>query len=285
MEASESYDRGRFPPVRLTPIARTDLEEAHRLSALFKWPHRFEDWLLMLEFGFGIAARDADGRLVGTALWWSYGPSAASAGMILVDPRLQRQGIGRKLMEALVAEAGERRLMLYSTQAGRSLYKSSGFREAGRARQFRGTGAGPIGSARVRPALPADHARIREYDALAFGAPREQLMTALLAIGTTFVIETHGRVSGFAIRRRFGLGDVIGPVVATSEPDALELVAASLGPKYNRIDISYDSASVRAELLRLGMADAGVAISMIRGAWPAQPLGIVHFGLASQAFG
>jgi GNAT superfamily N-acetyltransferase len=273
------------PSVRLGTLAPPDLEAAHQLSSLCKWPHRLEDWKLMLRLGHGIGAYDPDGRLVGTALWWAYGSATASLGMILVDPAMQRRGLGKQLMAAPPAGGGERRLLLYSTDAGRGLYASYGFREIGRVRQHQGECRGPIASPRVRAARAADQAFIHAHDALAFGAPREHLISGFLAIGSAFVIETAGRVSGFAVRRRFGRGDLIGPVVAGSEQDGMELVAASLAAGFNRIDIAHDRAHVASALLRLGMADAGGVVTMVRGDWPSAPPDICRFALASQAFG
>ena len=110
-------------------------------------------------------------------------------------------------------------------------------------------------------------------------------MSGLLANGTAFVIETAGRLSGFAIRRRFGRGDLIGPVVAASEQDGMELVATSLGAGFNRIDVAHDNLHVASALLRLGLADAGAVVAMIRGDWPPVSGDVCRFALASQAFG
>ena len=239
----------------------------------------------MLRLGHGIGAYDLDGRLVGTALWWAYGRATAACGMILVDPLMQRRGLGTQLMEALLAGVGDRRLLLYSTEAGRGLYAAYGFREIGRARQFQGKCRGPIASPRVREARATDQAFICDHDALAFGAPRTRLMSGLLANGTAFVIETAGRLSGFAIRRRFGRGDLIGPVVAASEQDGMELVAASLAVGFNRIDVAHDAPHVSSALLWLGMTDAGGVVAMVRGDWPPVSHDVCRFAVASQAFG
>lgn len=239
----------------------------------------------MLRLGHGIGAYNPDGLLVGTALWWAYGALTATLGMILVDPMMQRRGLGKRLMEALLASAGDRHLLLYSTEAGRGLYAAYGFHEIGRARQFQGECRGPIASLRVREARAADHAFILDHDALAFGAPRERLMSSLLANGTAFVMETAGRRSGVAFRRRFGRGYLIGPVVAASEQEGLELVAASLEAGFNRVDVAHDSPHVASALLRLGLADAGAVVAMVRRDWPSTSPGVYRFALASQAFG
>jgi predicted N-acetyltransferase YhbS len=285
MQHSESGEGAGLPSVRLDALADADLEAAHRLSSLCKWPHRLEDWRLMLRLGHGIGAYDPDGLLVGTALWWAYGGEAGACGMILVDPMMQHRGLGKRLMKSLLASVADRRLLLYSTQAGRKLYMSFGFRDFGYARQYQGICHGAMASPRVRAARPEDYARIHENDTAAFGFPRERLIAGLLANGTAFVIETAGHVSGFAIRRRFGRGDLIGPVVAGSAHDTLELVAASLGAGFNRIDVANDDPHISNLLLRLGLVDAGGVVAMVRGDWPPISRDVCRFALASQTFG
>ncbi len=61
---------------------------------------------------------------------------------LAVDPGAQRQGVGRRLLDAAIAEAerrGTRVLYLEvreSNQAARSLYRSHGFEQAGRRREY-----------------------------------------------------------------------------------------------------------------------------------------------------
>src|SRR5438034_537380 len=73
------------------------LAEALALSQALDWPYRAEDWAFAHGLGRGFAIQTG-GRLVGTALWWPYGPNHASAGMIIVAADAQRQGIGARLM-------------------------------------------------------------------------------------------------------------------------------------------------------------------------------------------
>ena len=262
-----------------------DLPAAHRLSSGFGWPHRIEDWRGMLELGSGIAAVGADGRLAGTAMHWMHSASTATLGMILVDPAMQRRGVGRRLFQELLAEVGDRRLLLYATEAGQDLYAAHGFRGFGRARQYQGQCSGPVPSSRVRPATRFELAGLRDLDTQAFGAPRERLMTKLIDVGTPMVFEAAGRISGFAIRRDFGRGALIGPVIAANEADAVELIAASLVPGFNRVDVANDKPRVTEALARLGMTDASAVVPMVRGDWPAGSTTARRFALASQAFG
>jgi hypothetical protein len=58
---------------RMTP---SDLAAAHMLSSEQKWPHRVEDWEMLLSLGFGYVV-ERDGEVIGTAMAWLYGADAA----------------------------------------------------------------------------------------------------------------------------------------------------------------------------------------------------------------
>lgn len=69
--------------------------------------------------------------------------------------------------------------------------------------------------ASLRPALPQDLATLVELDLAASGLSRQPLLAAMLASAEqALVLEQQGIAVGFAFRRRFGHGNMIGPVVA-----------------------------------------------------------------------
>ena len=98
------------------------------------------------------------------------------------------------------------------------------------------------------------------------------------------VLDHQGTAVGFGILRRFGAGQVIGPVVARDSAGARALIghflAASPG-QFIRIDVPED-AGLSNWLQSLGLADAGGAIRMLRGPGPHRPR---SFALVSQGFG
>ncbi len=254
-----------------------DLAAAHRLSASIPWPHRLEDWRVMLAAGHGLAACGPNGRLLGTTLWWNYG-AAATIGMVLVDPAHQGQGIGRRLMVAVLERTGARALMLNATIAGMALYRRLGFHPTGRIAQHQGVlSAFECTNAIEAPDLPS----LQALDARAFGAERPGFYANL----TDFTAIRLADSPGFALRRRFGRGEVIGPVVAASETDAIALVGASLRPGFQRIDIPADATTLAAWLTAAGLPQVDLATTMIRGEWPKSSNGLYRFALATQAQG
>jgi hypothetical protein len=103
--------------------------------------------------------------------------------------------------------------------------------------------------------------------------------------GRTMVLGAPQAVTGFAIRRKFGRGEVIGPVVAASETDAIELVSALAGPGFLRIDVPVTATCLMTWLADSGLVDAGGVTIMVRGVWPAVSAQTQRFALVSQALG
>ena len=196
-------DRSDDGVVTLTSL---HLGQALGLSQALNWPYRFEDWQIALELGHGFGV-EADGKLVGTALWWSYGADFASVGMIIVSPNAQRQGIGARLMAALLAGAAGRRVILNSTSQGEALYTRLGFRPFGAVTQHQAVlgSTPPIDpEVAVRAARVEDHRAIRAVDAAGAGMDRNNLLDTLLASADTVVVECAGEVTGYGCVRRWG---------------------------------------------------------------------------------
>ena len=273
---------------RLRPLERADLIPAQAISASFGWPHRVEDWALMLGLGRGCAA-EQDGVLVGTGLCWTYGPPDAALGMICVDRKHQGKGIGRSLLGSLLHALEGWRVVLHATDEGLPLYGSLGFIPTGRIRQHQGAAFQPPlmplrPGERVRPTGRSDPALLCALDLEASGMDRRAVIAALLEAGTAVVLDEDGVATGFAILRRFGIGQVIGPVVARDAAGARALIghflAASPG-QFMRIDVPEES-GLSNWLQSLGLADAGGAVRMVRGMGRERPQ---SFALASQALG
>ncbi len=274
--------------IRLRPLRRSDLIPAQAISATFGWPHRVEDWEFMLGLGCGWAA-EQDRVLLGTGLCWTYGREEGALGMICVDRRQQGKGIGRSLLRTLLHALEGRRVVLHSTDEGLQLYGSLGFVPAGRIRQHQGATFQPPlmplrAGERVRPTGRSDPALLSALDREASGLDRRALIGALLEAGTAVVLDDDGRATGFAILRRFGIGQVIGPVVARDAAGARALIghflAANPG-QFMRIDVPEES-GLSSWLQSLGLADAGGAVRMVRGADLERPR---SFALVSQALG
>ncbi|RXG98284.1 GNAT family N-acetyltransferase [Bradyrhizobium zhanjiangense] len=274
--------------VALLPFARAHLEGALKLSQEMSWPYRIEDWDVALQLGHGFVLQ-RDGTVIGTAAWWPYGETHASAGMIIVAKAAQGRGYGARLMDALLTSARPRTIALNSTPEGMTLYRRRGFVPIGIIHQHHGIPRQSQGTPRsgLRPIAASEFEAIARLDRAATGLERRQLLNRLFDSGDGYVLVRDGLLCGYAISRLFGRGHVIGPVVAESPTDAralIEFTIARLGPVFVRIDIPASS-QLGDWLESIGLQRVSDATTMVLGT-PAPWVGPARiFGLANQSFG
>lgn len=265
------------------------LEQAQGLSQALKWPYRLEDWQFAFGLGRGFAV-EADGKLLGTALWWPYGDDFATVGMIIVSPDAQRQGIGGRLMAALLADAAGRRITLITTKDGEPLYTRLGFARCGFITQHQAVlekVPAIDASVPVRAATADDRAAIDAVDAAASGMDRRVLLDALLGVADTVVVERDGAISGYGCVRRWGRGVVIGPIVAANAHDARAVVAVLASAhegEFVRIDVT-DTSGLAPWLVGIGLPQVDRAPIMALGAPPVSAPGAMLVALSNQSLG
>jgi GNAT superfamily N-acetyltransferase len=261
------------------------LDGALALSAAAGWPHRRDDWALVFGLGRGFVAL-ADGRVVGTMLATPQG-DVAMLNMLIVEAGLRGRGIGRALMERALASTADRERRLVATAEGAPLYRRLGFVETGAIVQHGGACPVLAAPAGIEPARPDDHAAIVGLDRAATGADRTAMWAAFAGVAERTVLRRDGGVRGFAASRRFGRGEVIGPVIAETLDDAERLVVEALSRRaggYVRIDTT-GSCGLSARLAALGLPIVGGGIAMRSQARDRPPAGVGVFGLAAQALG
>jgi GNAT superfamily N-acetyltransferase len=261
------------------------LDGALRLSREAGWPHRREDWHLLHRLSRGVVALAA-GEVVGTAQATPFG-DVAMANMIIVAARLRGRGLGRQLMTRAMAGVDVPEWRLTATEDGVPLYKKLGFVATGRVLQHQGTprmAAEPDG---VDWAAPGDLESVAALDRQATGADRGTLLVRLMIEGRLAVIRS-GRVPvGYACLRRFGRGDLVGPVIAETAEMAQHLIGfliAQTPGGFLRVDTT-EAAGLAPWLVAQGLAPVGGGISMQRGGAnrPASP--VQCFAHAAQALG
>jgi hypothetical protein len=270
-------------------MAMDDIPALHALSIGVQWPHRPEDWAMLIRVGEGVVAEDAIGRVVGSAMWWPLDPDLARVGMVITTPRLQERGGARWLTNQIAKQIGSRDVTVTASRASLRLCLSLGFKSGPPVYQHQGTVvATPAAIPGARPMVAADEASIRALDKAALTAERRAVLDELLAVSDGTVVEQDGEVAGFALCRPFGRGHVVGPVIAPSEEDALALVAphvAAHAGRFLRLDTREREGSFRAYLEASGLSlfDMDTAMSLGRDRVPRGPARV--YGLASHSLG
>jgi hypothetical protein len=113
------------------------------------------------------------------------------------------------------------------------------------------------------------------------------LIRRLLDAGDTVVLDRDGEAIGFAVLRRFGRGQAIGPVVAPEVVGACALIAHWVNHcagKFVRVDVDFAS-GLTEWLESLGLQRAGNPAAMVRGAALARSAVTRQYALVSQALG
>jgi GNAT superfamily N-acetyltransferase len=274
--------------VVLVPFAKAHLEGALKLSQEMSWPYRIEDWDLALQLGDGFVLQRA-GAVIGTAAWWAYGETHASTGMIIVAKSAQGCGYGARLMDALLAAAHRRTIVLNSTTEGLVLYRRRGFVPIGVIHQHQGIPKERHEAPQpclVRAMAPSDFEAITRLDWQATGWARRPLLHRLVQIGDSYVLLRDGIPRGYAMSRLFGHGHVIGPVVAESPTDARALIEAALarlGRVFVRVDTSATS-QLGDWLDDIGLEQVDDATTMVLGTQMPSTGPARMFALANQSF-
>jgi N-acetylglutamate synthase-like GNAT family acetyltransferase len=277
--------------MQLRRLRAADLPAAHALTSSFGWPHRLEDWTLMAELGEGIVAEE-NGALIGTASAWRFGADRARIGLIGIADAHRDSGIDHQIVAELIAGLGERAIELHATKAGARLYRRLGFEPDGLVREHQGAAfATPLvqlpRGVRLRPIGRSDADPLVALDQAASGADRGTILHAILRTAVGVVLDHERTLIGFALMRRFGLGHVIGPVVAPDPTSARALISHFLAAnpgQFMRIDAP-EEVALSPWLDGLGLVEVGTVRRMLLGA-PPSPAGPVRgFALICQAFG
>lgn len=276
--------------ITLRAMTRADLSGAVELSQEQSWPHRAEDWEFFYDLGEGIVA-ETDGRLVGTIMSWRFGEDYATIGLVIVTSEIQGQGIGHKLMQAMLDRLDGCNVVLNATQEGLPLYAKLGFVPCGVVRQHQGPApAMPLTELmpgeRVRPVGGSDAGLATLYSQ-ASGMDRTRIFEALCRDGKAVVLTRDHEPVGFALLRRFGRGQVIAPIVAPDLAGAKVLITHWLSAragKFCRIDV-VEGLGLSRWLEAEGLPCVGTVTTMVRGKAPLPQEGPQVFAIASQALG
>lgn len=276
-------------------IAEADIASLHALSLGVGWPHRPKDWEQLLQTGPGIVAVDGIGRVFGSAMWFPHGDDFATIGMVITTPRAQAQGNGRWLMDQVLGRCKGRYLSLNATHAAHALYLSLDFQDEAVVYQCQGEAALtlpplPPLDGELAPISAGMLGDIADLDARAFGVDRGDLLDIITRKADIVVLKRDGKLAGYSCCRDFGRGKVIGPIVASSDRDAVHLAAIHLQKlkgEFVRVDTREKDGHFADFLAQCRLGVYGTVTTMSKGRpflnrKPAEPW---IYGLAAHGWG
>jgi GNAT superfamily N-acetyltransferase len=252
-----------------------DIPGGDRLRALANWNQTPDDWARLLCWErAGCFLAEQDGCIVGTVTTTIFGPELAWIGMMLVDPAVRRQGIGRRLLtHAIDWLEVTRRLAcigLDATPVGKTLYDTMGFIDAYTLQRWEGTPPRLACREGPRPLAHADLTRIARLDRAALGVDRMRVIRDIVAAHPSgcFVLERNGDVAGYACSRPGARRCYIGPIVAVDAEAADVLLRAVLTPLVDEpvvMDIVDSNESATRLARGVGLQPVRPFIRMFRG--------------------
>lgn len=176
---------------------------------------------------YGVVA-ELDGRVTGSN-FMAEGDPIRGIGPITVDPAVQGSGVGRRLMEAALAQAGDAlgvRLVqdAFNTRS-MSLYASLGFDVREPLLLMQGTPhSGPGPGYAVRPMTTQDLGACGALCIAVHGIERTHELGDAPRVFTPFVVEREGRITGYLSAATFWL---MNHGVAETEQDMRALLAGA----------------------------------------------------------
>jgi len=213
-------------------------EEAHELVA---WAAD-EDWNPGLHDAEVFWATDAEafvaaeleGEVIGGGTITSYEGTFGFMGLFIVRPQFRGRGLGGRLWHArLQLLRGRLRpgapIGMDGVYGLQEWYARGGFRFSHRSVRYEGVGAEAERPSTVVPADDVPFERIAAYDRRCFPAARERFLESWLAQKDASALAwlESGRLRGYGVVRRCGVGAKIGPLFA-EDADVAEALYASL---------------------------------------------------------
>lgn len=175
----------------------------------------------------GVVAEEAR-RIIGSNFLWEDG-EVAGVGPITIDPAAQNEGVGRRLMEAVLARAGARGIrsvrLVQAAYHNRtmSLYTKLGFDVREPLSVLQGPAvAVAIEGCDVRPANVGDIAVADALCRRVHGHTRSGELRAAIQNDAANVVERDGRITGYST----GIG-FFGHAVGETNEDLQALIAAA----------------------------------------------------------
>lgn len=270
----------------IEPLSAADVPANVALSRGVGWKDVDSEWRVLHAAARVLGVRE-QGRLVAQGALGDYG-SAASLAKMVVAPEFQGRGLGRRLLDALIAEPVARGVPigLCATDLGRPLYEKAGFSVSGELMILLGVPS--LGTTRSGAVVPlSDAATAIGLERRFVACDRSRMLRARFDEADACFCSADEREPGFVLASRFEGAALVGPLLATSEGVARQLVAAVCAalPGPIRIDVPLQHASFRRWLVELGLREQSLRVEMARGAASVPWQAPERYALGTQAWG
>lgn len=223
------------PSVKIRPMQKSDIEQAMRLKNSEGWNQTQKDWEILLRLSPKTClVAVSDREVIGTVTAVNYSNELAWIGMMLVNKKYRRRGIGSLLLKDNIKRLkGCRIIKLDATPVGRNVYIKLGFEDEYTISRMT---ISPLPeqqiaySGKATPLGAHDIRTIADLDKAVFGADRTDLIESILETypDKALKLERDGRIAAYCLRRDGVKHNHLGPVIASTIEDAQTLLSAAM---------------------------------------------------------
>ncbi len=278
--------------MKLGHVGVSDKKNIVQLSREVGWDYSEEDVEEVLKSGRMVGHRLDSGEVISSAALFPYGEELATLGVVIVSPAYKGRGLGRELVESILASKGERSILLVATKEGKPLYEKMGFKETGMITKYIAPTFHPAQdqpdfflSAMTRVEVE----EVAKLDAQAFRGDRSVMLRARYerSISAVVLRDAHGKMIGYGMCVQGSVHRVAGPVVAPTAYEAAGILQELLrmGEGSVRLDTSTDDEVLHSYLEEFGFVEDSRSPIMVLGEDVLATRNGMLFALASQALG
>ncbi len=223
------------PSVKIRPMQKRDIEQAMRLKNSEGWNQTEQDWEILLRLSPETClVAVSDREVIGTVTALNYSNELAWIGMMLVNEKYRRKGIGSFLLKDNIKRLkGCKIIKLDATPVGRKVYIKLGFEEEYTISRMT---ISPLPEQQIThsgtftPLSPHDIQKIADLDKEVFGADRTDLIELILETypDKALKLERDGRIAAYCLRRDGVKRNHLGPVIALTTQDAKTMLSAAM---------------------------------------------------------
>jgi GNAT superfamily N-acetyltransferase len=221
----------------LREMTLEDIPLGMQLKSLAGWNQLETDWKMLLDAGGDNFIASLDGHDAGTVISIPYQDCFTWIGMVLVDPKAMRKGVGKALLNKSIEIARPKgAIRLDATAEGFELYSRLGFRTEYELVRMVRRSAG----SRVKQLNQSNEhcihigedelASITRLDIPIFGADRSGIMRYLHTRNPEYALyrKEKGSIKAYCLGRSGSLYEQIGPIIAEGYAYAADLLEAAL---------------------------------------------------------
>ncbi len=259
--------------VDIRVMTSSDLSFGEKLSEQAGWNQTPADWRRFFDLQpGGCFVAELEGQLVGTVTTCVFG-HVGWIGMMLVDPAVRGQGIGRALMNwamGYLESQATHAIRLDATPMGEPLYRSLGFQPQYRLTRFAGIVSSNSEEKNVEHSQPPDWEQIATFDETLTGSSRQKLFVRFGAEPDihALVDQNRDQMLGYVCSRPGRLATYIGPCVARTSKAGERLLRRELSRYHSQpvfVDVPNDNRQAAETIASVGLAPARELVRMCRG--------------------